>query len=778
MRKLCLLTFAALAGSACLAHAATTATPWSIIPEPAVLKPARTGAVTVRAGDRVAILGTDNAQVAASVRRFIALVAATRHLPLQLATDDAANHARIVFDLDPNAPIKSRAGYRIAIGHGQIRIIARTPRGLFYGGVTTWQLLTSNPIATGAATVADGHIADHPRYAWRGLMLDSARHFQSVADIKKLIDWMALHKLDVLHWHLTDDQGWRLQIKRYPLLTKMGSCRKAVGPDAALTGGPNKPYCGFYTQAQVRDLVAYAAARFITIMPEIDLPGHAQAAIHAYPALGVTGKRPPVSTAWGINPWLFAPDKHTIAFLENVLDEVMTLFPSRYIDIGGDEAIKTQWKNSPKVRARLKQLDLANMNVLQGWMMDQLGAYLARHGRIMVGWDEILDDGHLPKNAVVMSWHDVSGAIQAAREDHSAILSPSPVLYLDHVNSGAHDEPAARPQVESLKDVYAFNPSPASLTLAQARHILGVQGNLWTEYMPTFARDQHAVFPRMAAWAEVAWSPAKAIHWKSFIGRMTAQVARDKALGIAYADSAWAPRFHLAADNGHIKVTLSKQVKPGTFRYTLDGRVPTAASPAYTAALLLPAQKTTTLRVATFAADGLQLAAPRTRDISAQSLLMRNSDQLTTCTHMIDLRIEDDRPLKGPRAVYKVDIANTCWLWKNAIMDDVNRITVKVGNLPFNYAIPYMYAKVVARPQVTPHGEIDVYLDSCTGPRIARLPLARAAQNQGVTTLTTRLPVLSGAHTLCFVATGDPRKGTLWAIDTVRLSPATWFEMR
>ncbi|HET6586187.1 MAG TPA: family 20 glycosylhydrolase [Oleiagrimonas sp.] len=761
------LVAALVAGSA---MATTTTVPaWSLIPQPAVLQPAASGAVRVADGDRVVVEANGNQGAYGIARRFVARMAATRGLHLRVHA--TGGHGRIVFHLDPTVDIQPKASYRIDIGQGQIRVSAHTLRGLFYGGVTLGQLLTPDA-GHGAVRVADGSVIDHPRFAWRGFMLDSARHFQSVADIKKMIDWMALHKLDVLHWHLTDDQGWRLQIKRYPKLTTIGACRKVIGPDAALTGGPDKPYCGFYTQDQVRELVRYAAQRFITIVPEIEIPGHAQAAIAAYPELGVTGRRPEVSTDWGINAWLYAPDQRSLHFLENVLDEVMALFPSRYIHVGGDEAYKAQWKASPEVRARLKQLGLKDMDALQGWMIDRIGAYLDAHGRTLIGWDEILSGGSLPKSAVVMSWHGVSGAVKAAEAGHDAILSPSPVLYLDHVQSSAHDEPPARPSVESLKDVYMFNPSPAGLTSIQANHILGVQANLWTEYMPTFARDQFAVFPRMAAWAEVAWSPAAAIDWSSFIRRMPAQLARYQALGIRYADSAWAPRFTLARQGDDIQVALSNQTGQGEIRYTTDGSTPTPHSSAYTQALELPANKTTMLRAATFTDAGQLLAAPRTRHIDAASLLTRNSDQLATCTQQIPLRIEDDRPLHGSRPVYKVDIGNTCWLWKNAPLDGVRAITLRVGNLPWNYKIPYVFDSVVARPQATPGGEIDVHLDTCDGPRIARLPLAGAAKSMLQTTLEATLPELHGMHTLCLFATGDPRKGTIRVIDTVRLSHA------
>lgn len=745
---------------------------WSLIPQPANVQPAGSGAVRVADGDHVTVIGTDDARVSGIVQRFATHVADMRGLHLEVRADDSP--ARIVFQLDPDAAIKSRAGYRIHVGDSRIHATARTPRGLFYASVTVGQLLTPDA-ARGAVKVADGTITDQPRYRWRGYMLDSARHFQSVDQIRKLIDWMALHKLDMLHWHLTDDQGWRLEIKQYPRLTSEASCRKALGPDAALTGGADKPYCGFYTQDQVRELVQYAADRFITIVPEIEIPGHAQAALHAYPELGVTGKRPPVSTDWGVNTWLYAPDRKSLGFLENVLDEVMALFPSRYIHVGGDEAAKDQWEASPRVRAQREKLGLKDMDALQGWMIGKIGAYLAAHGRIMIGWDEILDGGKLPDSAVVMSWHGVSGAVTAAEKGHDTILSPSPVLYLDHVQSDAHDEPPGRPLVESLKDIYSFNPQPDSLNADQARHILGLQANLWAEYMPTFERAQLATFPRMAAWAERAWSPASAIDWASFIGRMPTQVARYQALGIAYADSAWAPRFSLSRAHGEIRVSLSNQVEQGHIRYTTDGSTPDAQSNLYTKPLDLPPDDSTTLSAATFIDGDLRLAAPRTRHINAEALLTRNSDQLKTCAAPggIVLRIEDDRPLDGPRPVYKIDIANTCWQWKDAPMDGAKKIRITVGNLPWNYALLRKdIDTVVARHPTDPRGEIEVHQDKCDGPRLARLPLTRAAGTDVQTTLEASLTPTQGSHDLCIFATGDPRKGTLWGIDTVQLLPA------
>jgi len=360
--------------------ASAAAPTWSLLPQPAEMHPAAHGVVTVSDGDRVLVQAEGDAQALAVAQRFAALVATTRGLHLRVQTQaDKPSRAAIVFRLDPHADVANDAGYRIAIGNGKIEVTARTARGLFYGGVTVWQLLTPDATRNQPARVANGTIADHPRFAWRGLMLDSARHFQSVADIKKLIDWMSLDKLNVLHWHLSDDQGWRIEIPKYPELTRIGACRKAVGPDAALTGGPDKPYCGFYTDAEVRDIVHYAAERFIEVVPEIDIPGHSQAAIAAYPWLGVTGKRPEVSTDWGINTWLLKPDARSVKFVEDVMDHVMALFPSKYIHIGGDEAAKDQWEASPEVRAHMHELGLENMEQLQGWFITQVANHLEQH---------------------------------------------------------------------------------------------------------------------------------------------------------------------------------------------------------------------------------------------------------------------------------------------------------------------------------------------------------------------------------------------------------------
>jgi hexosaminidase len=425
------------------------ATLW-LIPRPA--RVAFVDGNTAVAPDTTVVVTSDDSGAVFAARHFVETLARTTPLDLHVSIAGKPPAHAIVFELDPDAEVANAEGYTLDTESSEILVRARTPAGLFYGGVTLWQLLTPG-VATSddyrkSIPVPALHIEDWPRFQWRGLMLDSARHFQSVADIKKLIDWMSLHKLNVLHWHLTDDQGWRLQIPKYPELTKIGACRKAVGPDAALTGGPDTPYCGFYTGADVRGIVHYAAQRFITIVPEIDIPGHSQAAIASYPWLGVTGKRPPVSTDWGINTWLLRPDARTLGFVDDVMDEVMKLFPSKYIHIGGDEAAKDQWEASPAVRAHMQRLGLPDMDALQGWFTTQVADYLSKHGRTAVGWDEILN-GKVPASAVVMSWHAPGGALNAIEQGHDVVMASSPTLYLDHYQSDLHDEPPGRPDVES-----------------------------------------------------------------------------------------------------------------------------------------------------------------------------------------------------------------------------------------------------------------------------------------------------------------------------------------
>ena len=757
-----------------MAAAAPAAATWSLMPQPARARLASSRVLTISDGARVAVRGADRSQAQPIVDRFVRLVAHTRGLQLQMAVAAGAPPA-VTFEVDPRASVVGDAGYRIVVGAQDIQVIARSPRGVFYGAVTLWQLLTPPGWTRGTkAEIAEGVIDDHPRFTWRALLLDSGRHFQSVADIEKLIDWMSLEKLNVLLWHLTEDQGWRLEIPQYPALTQTAACRKAVGLDIELTGGPDKPYCGFYTEAEVREIVRHAAARFITVVPGIDLPGHSQAAIAAYPWLGVTGRRPTVWTDWGVSPWLLSPDERTLQFVDDVLDEVMRLFPSQYISIGGDEADKRQWNASPEVRAQMRRLGLANMDQLQGWFTSRVADHLIKHGRTPIGWDDpLLAGATLPTSEVVMSWHDGDDervALEAIRQGHDIVLNPQASLYFDHYQSDLPDERPGQPTMITLRQAYAAAVIPGGATAAEASRVIGVQADLWTELMPDFARDQHALFPRLAALSELGWSPASALDWNGFLLRLPAELARYRALGIKYADTAFAPAFDVSAGpKGTLDVALSNQAEFGTIRYTMDGSVPTPTSTEYVHPLELSAQRKVTLRAATFASGGFELAAPRTRVLDSATVLTRDNSQLASCSSQPPMRLGGDRPARGPRPVYQVDVGDMCWQWRRAPLHGVKRIALTVGRITWRFGDEANGA--VVRPKTSAAGELEIHADSCTGPSLATLPLAPAAAASGQTTLEARVsaPKGDGARDVCIFATGDPRDGQ-WALARVAFS--------
>ncbi|HEY6355836.1 MAG TPA: family 20 glycosylhydrolase, partial [Burkholderiaceae bacterium] len=567
------------------------------------------------------------------------------------------------------------------------------------------------------AEITQGTIEDQPRFAWRALLLDSGRHFQSVADIEKLIDWMSLEKLNVLLWHLTEDQGWRLEIPKYPELTKTGACRKAVGLDIQLTGASDKPYCGFYTEADVRDIVRHAGARFVTVVQEIDIPGHSQAAVAAYPWLGVTGRGPPVWTDWGVSQWLLKPDERTRQFVDDVLDEVMRLFPSRYISLGGDEADKQQWNASPEVRAQMRRLGLANMDQLQGWFTGSIAEYLTSHGRTPVGWDdELVAGAELPASQVVMSWHGSDGqqvALKAAQQGHDVVLAPEGSLYFNHYQSALPDEGPGPPPMVSLRQAYDTAVIPSGATEAQAMHVIGVQGALWTEFLPTFGDAQHALYPRTAALSELAWSSARAHDWNGFLQRLTAQLSRYRALGIGYADTAFAPAFAVTAGSKEtLSVALSNQAGFGEIRYTTDGSAPTPASTPYLRPVDQPVNDGGSLRAATYGPGGFQLAAQRTQSMNASTLLSRDGSDLASCSHEPGMRMYADQPAPGPRPVYQFEIGNMCWLWSRAPLAGIGHVTLTVARVAWRFADEAKDATV--RPRLSAGGEFELHAGSCT----------------------------------------------------------------
>ena len=506
----------------------------ALIPLPAHLA-MQSGQFAVSDGTPIVFDGADadSARIAAYFANLV-----HRSRGLALAPQSGAARGIILRRLaDPNATGKE--GYRLEVTPAGITISASQPAGLFYGTVTLWQLLTQTPGTSHSVSIPALQIDDAPRFGWRGLMVDSVRHFQSVDFIKSLIDAMAREKLNVLHWHLTDDQGWRLEIKKYPRLTEVAAWRVPAGeaPQHDIDSATGKPrlHGGFYTQDQVRELVAYAAARNITIVPEIEMPGHATAAIVAYPRLGSVAQPPTaVPSDWGIFPWLYNTDDQTFAFLEDVLTETMSLFPSTYIHVGGDEAVKDQWKASAAIQAKMHSLGITDEDALQSWFIQRIEKFLNAHGRHLIGWDEILQGGIAP-NATVTSWRGIDGAITAAKAGHDAVLSPAPILYFDNRQAEGRDEPPGRGAIVTLSQVYDFDPAPAALTAEERRHIIGIQANVWTEHIREQDNVGYALFPRTAALAELAWSPAASHDRAGFLARVPAELNRYAALGLPHA---------------------------------------------------------------------------------------------------------------------------------------------------------------------------------------------------------------------------------------------------
>jgi hexosaminidase len=420
-------------------------------------------------------------------------------------------------------------GYHLVVDPTGVAVHAAAPAGVFHGLQTFRQLLPpenfmgapARGVAWQAPAVA---IEDRPRFGWRGSHLDSARHFQPKDWVLKHLDLMALHKLNVFHWHLTDDQGWRLPVRKYPRLTEVGAWRKdsALGPPPPPDEDGRRewrfrgqPHGGCYTPEDVREVVRYAAERFITVVPEVEMPGHARAAIAAYPALGNTGRSLEVETTWGVFEEIFNVEEPTLRFLQDVLEEVLDLFPSAFIHLGGDEVPKREWRESTAAQARMRALGLRDEDQLQSWFMAQMGAWLAARGRRLVGWDEILQGGLAP-GATVMAWQGVEPAITAARQGHDVVMAPMGWTYLDHRQSEDPDEPVSIGGLNTLENAYAFDPLPPGLPPEQAKHILGGQAQLWTEYMPDPRQVEYMAWPRLSAIAEALWSEAQVDGGRSF----------------------------------------------------------------------------------------------------------------------------------------------------------------------------------------------------------------------------------------------------------------------
>ncbi|MGW3496930.1 beta-N-acetylhexosaminidase [Streptomyces sp. NPDC001020] len=511
-----------------------------LIPEPGVVTASGPGFFDVTpATGLVAGDGTERTE-----RWLRATLGAATGLPLPAGeADDGA--IRLAIDPTTIGDL-GEEGYRITVAPAGVQLVGGGPAGLFWGAQTLRQLLGPDafrraPLPGRQWRLPLIRIEDTPRFRWRGLMLDVARHFMPKEGVLRQLDLMAAHKLNVFHFHLTDDQGWRLEIRRYPKLTEVGSWRaRTKFGHRASPLWEEKPHGGFYTQDDIREIVAYAAERHITVVPEIDIPGHSQAAIAAYPELGNSDVVDTASLTvwddWGISPNVLAPTDNTLRFYEGVFEEVLELFPSAFVHVGGDECAKDQWRRSPAAQARIRELGLADEDELQSWFIRHFDAWLTARGRRLIGWDEILQGG-LAQGAAVSSWRGYEGGITAARAGHDVVMCPEQQVYLNFREDGGEDEPVPIGYVRTLEDVYRFEPVPPQLTGDLARHVLGTQANVWTEVMEDHGRVDYQMFPRLAAFAEVAWSALPAPADRDFMGferRMAAHYRRLDALGVAY----------------------------------------------------------------------------------------------------------------------------------------------------------------------------------------------------------------------------------------------------
>ncbi|MFT4666926.1 MAG: hexosaminidase [Gammaproteobacteria bacterium] len=551
---------------------------YNLIPLPAQIE-AASGQFQI--SDQVRIFSEESNNDFTNVASFLQKEIAERSgLKLSIAKDAAKKDLIVI---RKNEAITNKEGYKLSVNPYDILIEAAEPAGAFYAVQTLLQLYSKNK---GQSSFACVNITDSPRYPYRGMHLDVARHFFPSSFIKKYIDLMAIHKLNTFHWHLTEDQGWRIEIKKYPKLQEVAAFRKET-----LVGHysdqphqfDGKRHGGFYTQEEVKEIVAYAKERFITVIPEIELPGHSQAAIAAYPELGCTGKPTEVATLWGVFEDVYCPTEETFTFLENVLLEVMTLFPSEYIHIGGDECPKAAWEKSAFCQQLIKKEGLKNEEGLQSYFISRIEKFLNKNGKQIIGWDEILEGGLAP-NATVMSWRGMKGGIEAARQNHDVIMTPTSHCYFDYYQSNSGEEPLAIGGFLPLKKVYLFEPTPEELTAEEAKHILGAQGNVWTEYMKTEQQVEYMAFPRAIALAEVNWSPKSKRNYDDFAKRLGLHLPKLDRLKVNYANHLFEVNTNIAPKvdgTDGVLVSLSTLTPDGKIYYSLDGSSPNQKSTLY-----------------------------------------------------------------------------------------------------------------------------------------------------------------------------------------------------
>lgn len=483
----------------------------------------------------------------------------------------------ILCELDKN--VKDAEYYIEALPNSSIKIRGKAS-GIFYGLMTVLQLIHASHTNTINENIS--LMNDKPAFEWRGMHLDVCRHFFSVEFIKKYLDLMAIHKMNTFHWHLTDDQGWRIEIKKYPLLTQIGSKRKESILEKNFDPyiGDGKSVEGFYTQEQIKEIVSYAAKRHITVVPEIEMPGHAQAALSAYPQYSCKGEPMEVWPMWGVSENVFCTKDSTITFIKNILDEVLKLFPSKYIHIGGDEVPKTRWKECANCQANKRKFDLSNEHELQSYFIKKIDTYLTSKGRNCIGWDEILEGGLAP-NAAVMSWRGEEGGIEAAKQKHHVVMTPGTHCYFDHYQGNRQTEPLAIGGYTPIEKVYSFNPIPEKLNHEDGKYILGAQANLWTEYISTTEHVEYMIMPRMCALAEVLWTGNTKPGFDDFKKRLKNHFSLLDKLNVYYARSIYDVKPFSKINNGTFSLDLKSAYDSGKIYYALDGLQPDTSSALY-----------------------------------------------------------------------------------------------------------------------------------------------------------------------------------------------------
>lgn len=585
-----------------MAQASTAADTLSLVPWPSSLQRGE-GRFELSPSTR---LQAGDADARVNAELLNAWLQQTQGWQLRWLAQDADATGGNVIRFESTAVAADPESYALDIASGRIRV-AGSPVGQFYAVQTLLQLLPAQATA-GAIALLALRIDDTPRFAYRGMHLDVGRHLYPVDFIKKLLDRVAHYKLNRFHWHLTEDQGWRIEIKRYPRLTEVGGQRRQ-------TDGDGRPYGGYYTQAQVREIVAYAGERHIMVIPEIEMPGHSLAALAAYPQLACTPGPFEVATTGGVFDDIYCPGEDTFVFLQNVLDEVIPLFPAPYVHIGGDEAPKRRWQQSPLAQAIIAREGLKDEHELQSWFVRRIERFLHSRGKRLIGWDEILEGGLAP-DATVMSWRGEAGGIAAAREGHDVIMTPTRCCYFDYGQGPREGELWQKGGELPIDRVYAYDPMPAELAPAQRHHVLGVQANLWTERMPDSAIVEYMAFPRLLALAEIAWTPQPLRAFDDFERRLSGQYPHLAQAGIAYRiPPPLGLRDQVLVARGDTLLALAAAVPGSRIHYSLDGSEPTPSSPRYQAplALSVPAGGELSVRTLTVTADGRHSGVHRAR---------------------------------------------------------------------------------------------------------------------------------------------------------------------